>query len=181
MANPFPTKPEPAKETLARPRYQPARALPEKHHVAGAGPHDPPAATVSAADERAREPDEFLYAVDLFNHGYYWEAHEAWEGLWKTHGRLGPQARFYQGLIKLAAAAVKAREGRPIGVRRHCQRATELFLAARRSRADQVDRHTLAWDALLAAVDQLATRSESFRAPDRALLLDIVLVPSDVG
>lgn len=181
MANPFPTKPEPAPGTLARPRYQPDRALPEKHHVAGAGPHEPPAAAGSAANVGAGEPDEFLYAVDLFNHGYYWEAHEAWEGLWKAHGRLGPQARFYQGLIKLAAAAVKAREGRPIGVRRHCQRARELLHAARQGSADPSRHYGLAWDALLAAADQLAARAESFDTPDPALLLDIVLEPSGVG
>ncbi|TGQ49534.1 DUF309 domain-containing protein, partial [Mesorhizobium sp. M1C.F.Ca.ET.210.01.1.1] len=24
----------------------------------------------------------FRWGIDLFNHGYYWEAHEAWEPLW---------------------------------------------------------------------------------------------------
>ncbi|MER9007639.1 DUF309 domain-containing protein [Mesorhizobium sp. M0862] len=26
----------------------------------------------------------FRWGIDLFNHGYYWEAHEAWEPLWQT-------------------------------------------------------------------------------------------------
>jgi hypothetical protein len=69
----------------------------------------------------------YLYAIDLFNHGYYWEAHEAWEALWHAAGRRGPMADFLKGLIKLAAGGVKVLEGRPEGVRRHARRAIELF------------------------------------------------------
>ena len=45
---------------------------------------------------------------------FYWEAHEVWEGFWNTLGRTTPEARFVQGLIHLAAAAVKIREGKPL-------------------------------------------------------------------
>ena len=61
---------------------------------------------------RWRESPDYLYGVDLFNHGYYWEAHEAWEGLWRAAGKTGLAARFLKGLIKLTAAAIKVREGR---------------------------------------------------------------------
>lgn len=70
---------------------------------------------------------DWLYAIDLFNGGWYWEAHEAWEGLWHALGRTSLEARFVQGLIHLAAAAVKIREGKPAGVSRHTQRARELL------------------------------------------------------
>jgi predicted metal-dependent hydrolase len=63
----------------------------------------------------------------LFNHGFYWEAHEAWEGLWQTCPRDGPAAAFFQGLIHLTAAGVKVREGLPEGVRSHAERAGEHF------------------------------------------------------
>jgi hypothetical protein len=69
----------------------------------------------------------YLWGFDLFNHRYYWEAHEAWEGAWIADGRKGTTADYLKGLIKLAAAGVKAREGRVAGVRRHAQRAAELF------------------------------------------------------
>jgi hypothetical protein len=72
----------------------------------------------------------FLRAVELFNAGYYWEAHEVWEDLWHVEGRRGPTAEVLKGLIKLAAAGVKAREGRENGVRTHCRRAAESFAAA---------------------------------------------------
>jgi hypothetical protein len=67
------------------------------------------------------------WAMDLFNAGYYWEAHEAWEGIWHAFGRSGTEADFVKGLIKLAAAGVKAREGNAAGVQRHAKRACELF------------------------------------------------------
>lgn len=66
-------------------------------------------------------------ACALFEAGYYWEAHEAWESLWHAAGRTGPVADCLKGLIKWAAAGVKVREGRPEGVRRHCLRAAELL------------------------------------------------------
>jgi uncharacterized protein len=69
----------------------------------------------------------YLYGLDLFNQGYYWEAHEVWEGIWHAAGRGGPVGSFIKGLIKLAAAGVKVRERRPEGVRRHAKRAAELF------------------------------------------------------
>jgi uncharacterized protein len=77
--------------------------------------------------EFPRASRAFLYAIDLFNAGFYWEAHETWEGLWIAAGRGGQIADFLKGLIKLAAAGVKAREGQPVGVQRHAKRAAELF------------------------------------------------------
>jgi predicted metal-dependent hydrolase len=73
----------------------------------------------------------------LFNAGYYWEAHEAWEGLWHAHGRLGPTANVLKGLIKLAAAGVKVRQGQPHGIITHARRAASLFEAARAEGGDR--------------------------------------------
>ncbi|MEO6809260.1 MAG: DUF309 domain-containing protein, partial [Isosphaeraceae bacterium] len=36
--------------------------------------------------------EDYGLGVALFNAGYYWEAHEAWEGLWHAHQRRGPTA-----------------------------------------------------------------------------------------
>jgi len=55
--------------------------------------------------------DDFRYGVDLFNHGFPWEAHEAWEPLWFTAPRERPERALLQGLIQAAAAVVKARAG----------------------------------------------------------------------
>jgi predicted metal-dependent hydrolase len=70
--------------------------------------------------------------VELFNAGYYWEAHEVWEAVWHACGRHGPTADVLKALIKLAAAGVKVREGQEHGVRTHAGRAAGLFAAASR-------------------------------------------------
>ena len=54
-----------------------------------------------------RTNEEYLYGVDLFNHGYWWEAHEAWEGLWGLVPGGDATSNFLQGLIKLSAAFLK--------------------------------------------------------------------------
>jgi hypothetical protein len=88
-------------------------------------PSDPvsrrPALAATLADN-----SRWLYSLDLFNAGFYWEAHEAWESFWNAFGRTTPEARFVQGLIHLSAACVKIREGKPMGVSRHTKRAREL-------------------------------------------------------
>ncbi|MGH7226876.1 MAG: DUF309 domain-containing protein, partial [Gemmataceae bacterium] len=95
----------------------------------------PPLEPARWQDSRA-----YLHGIDLFNHGYYWEAHEEWEGLWRTAGRTGSTADFLKGLIKLAAAGVKVRQGQPRGIASHADGATELFreLAQQLGGADAV-------------------------------------------
>jgi hypothetical protein len=73
------------------------------------------------------ESPDYLRGVALFNAGFYWEAHEAWERLWHAHGRTGPVADVLQALIKLAAAGVKVRQGQPRGVATHARRAAEAL------------------------------------------------------
>jgi predicted metal-dependent hydrolase len=48
------------------------------------------------------EETDLERGIALFNSGQFWEAHEAWEEIWKNHPEDG---RFFiQGLIQLAAA-----------------------------------------------------------------------------
>lgn len=74
---------------------------------------------------------EYRRGIVLFNAGYYWEAHEVWEGLWHAHGRRGGTADLIKGLIKLAAAGVKVRERQRHGVVTHARRAAASFESAR--------------------------------------------------
>jgi hypothetical protein len=120
------------------PRGHSYRAHAASHHVA-----IPPAALAQLPTDPASRrrllaatltaTPQWRSALDLFNEGFYWEAHEAWEGFWNALARTTPEARFVQGLIHLAAAAVKAREGKPAGVTRHTQRARELLGETRRA------------------------------------------------
>jgi len=133
--------------TLPPYSYVPGHDLPHPvnnpagHLYAARDPaHEPPIAAVVLADlptvlhSRRRalaatlaDNSRWLYALDLYNAGFYWEAHEVWESFWNALGRTTPEALFVQGLIHLAAAAVKIREGKPTGVARHSQRARELL------------------------------------------------------
>lgn len=119
-------------------RLCPHRRLPPYSYVPGRFPHpirdplghsygrlEPPCPTPGNDDWPTCEP--YPWGFDLFNHGYYWEAHETWEAVWHACGRTGTRADLIKGLIKLAAAGVKAREGSSDGVRRHLLRAAELF------------------------------------------------------
>ena len=56
---------------------------------------------------------DYLRGIELFEHGYYWEAHEAWEGVWLALGRKGDAALLLKALIKLAAVGVKVRQQAP--------------------------------------------------------------------
>jgi uncharacterized protein len=110
---------------LTPPRYCPTRPLPGTAYVPGRTAR--PAESLVAGDADS----DFRYAADLFNHGYYWEAHEVWEQLWVAAGRQGADADLLKGLIKLAAAGVKCRQGQIAGVRRHALRAAELLAGVR--------------------------------------------------
>jgi hypothetical protein len=92
-----------------------------------------PQTVIPLNDDAWQESGEYRYGIDLFNHGFYWEAHEAWESLWHAAGRRGPIGLWLKALIKLAAAAVKLREGNPRGVVRHARRSQELLQELRSS------------------------------------------------
>jgi hypothetical protein len=124
----------------SRPRFVPERPLPPYTFVPGRSPHpvsDPrghmhgrPAEAPGPLDPaRWWESRAYLYGIDLFNSGYFWEAHEVWEGLWRAAGCRGVTADFLKGLIKLAATGVKHLEGKAQGVRSHARRAAELWRA----------------------------------------------------
>ena len=126
----------------AVPRLVPEEPLPAYAFVPGQFPHpisDPQGHRFGAGlaaekiePERWQECRIYLLGFDLFNRGYYWESHVAWESLWLGCGRKGVAADFLKGLIKLAAAGVKACEGKPAGVKSHSSRAAKLWQGVRR-------------------------------------------------
>ena len=120
----------PPRDTLPQPRLVPDEPLPPYTFVPGRFPHPesdpaghsygvprPTPPPLDPTDWRGSRP--YLRGLDLFNAGYYWESHVEFESLWAACGRRGDVAGFLKGLIKLAAAGVKHREGVPRGVRSH--------------------------------------------------------------
>ncbi len=122
-------------------RLVPERPLPPYSYIPGRHPHpvsDPAGYGhgVDAVTPPALDPAHwadsaaYLYGFDLFNAGFFWQAHVEWESLWLAAARRGSVADFLKGLIKLAAAGVKHLEGTPAGVRSHATRAAELWRQA---------------------------------------------------
>ena len=119
----------------------------------------------------------YLYGIDLLNRGYYWEAHEAWEGLWHACGRSGRMADFLKGLIALAAAGVKLREGRERGVRQHAARAQALFDQMTRGLGG-AETHYLGFaPKVLARYASELAGTRAMPAPAQEALLPFLLIP----
>ena len=94
------------------PRYAPHLVFPDRPYRPGEGPHPktwaaptPPPPPLTHAGFAGHE--EFLFGVDLLNHGFDWEAHEAWEDIWRVTPKGSPERLLLQGLIQVAAAKVK--------------------------------------------------------------------------
>ena len=111
------------------PRYS-RRPFPAYRYVPGLHPHpnrDPAGHSYQPQPvlnrhapwraENWRTIDDWLYGVDLFNRFYFWEAHEAWEGLWAAAPRETPPSLMLQGLIQIAAALLKTHMGVGKGAR----------------------------------------------------------------
>jgi hypothetical protein len=95
---------------------------PEGHSYKKRTPAAKPLCDETWADNRS-----FLLALDLFNIGYYWEAHEEFDKLLKITCPEELIGRFLKGLFKLAAAGLKVRENSIHGVRRHAASSGEVF------------------------------------------------------
>ncbi|PLX97947.1 MAG: hypothetical protein C0622_12155 [Desulfuromonas sp.] len=108
-------QPHPDNESI--PRYS-QRPLPSYRHLPFQNPHpflDEDGHSYGEelnplegfGSDNWQESTEYLYAIDLFNHGYWWEAHERLKPLSLGAGRETETGRFVQGLIQLAAALLK--------------------------------------------------------------------------
>lgn len=70
--------------------------------------------------------EDYLFAADLFNGTFYWESHVWWEAVWKALDK-GDEKDFIQGLIKVAAGALKQAMGEQDLAKMHCLRGHELM------------------------------------------------------
>lgn len=101
------------------------RPHPTRHADGHRCVHPAPSGPVDVTEWRSIPA--YVRGIDLFNHGFYWEAHESWEGLWHALGRRGPAADLLVALIRLAAAGIKLREPVPHAVRSHAEKAVVLL------------------------------------------------------
>lgn len=116
-------------------RHAPEMPLPSRPYLPGTGAPRPelarpPAAPLTLASWR--EHRGLAFGFDLFERGFFWEAHEAWEDAWQLTGE-GPARELLRGLIQLAASRVQQRLGSD-GADRLAERAADHLRAAERSR-----------------------------------------------
>lgn len=95
-------------------RFAPRLALPTTAFVPGREGSSRPAPITLPARALPpgmwRENEAWLFGADLWNHGFVWEAHEAWELVWRSPFD-ARQAEFVRGMIQCAAAASKIASG----------------------------------------------------------------------
>ena len=98
------------------------RAFPPYRFIPGESPHptrDPDGHSYKNMSEQLKSfenkqwqsCDAYLYGIDLFNYGYWWEAHEALEAVWIVAGRKTETGLFTQGLIQVSVAHLKKHQG----------------------------------------------------------------------
>lgn len=119
----------PPDESKLPERYAPGLALPPYRYVPGVAPHPtahPEGHSYGQAEVDAQyfppecwfEDEVYRAGVDLFNRGYYWEAHEMWEAVWRGCDKSSTQGLFVQGLIQISAALLRWHMGTERGTRK---------------------------------------------------------------
>ena len=102
-------------------RYS-ARNLPAYRYLPGETPHpitDPDGHSYGVDQTVAGEsPEAFCYGVDLYNAGYWWEAHEAWESVWLSITPNSAERHALRGMIQVANAFLKVHMLRAGAVRK---------------------------------------------------------------
>ncbi|MFO0984843.1 MAG: DUF309 domain-containing protein [Planctomycetota bacterium] len=99
-------------------RYAPQIALPPYRFLPGITPHprrDPRGHSFVRAEPivpyfpapQWRRNQAYLFGADCYNFGFWWEAHETWEWVWRASARDAIQHDFVKGLIQAAGALLK--------------------------------------------------------------------------
>lgn len=114
--------------------------------------------------------------MDLFNHGYFWEAHEAWEGPWQGLRRDSAPALHLQALIRMAAAALKLVMDQPAGVLAHAGWCVATFERLQRN-APEVFSGGPEADALIALCRRLHAGDESLTDDEPQRLFSVLHLP----
>lgn len=105
------------------------RALPRRAYLPGvdpvsARPADAPVAIAAVDAQEIYQHSEFLWGCTLYGCDFFWEAHEAWENLWRALP-LCPERLHLQGMIQCAAARLLMRVGRESAAARMRTKALE--------------------------------------------------------
>lgn len=89
----------------------------------------------SFSSENWQDCTDYLYSIDLFNHGFWWEAYEQLKHVSIGAGRESETGLFVQGLLQVAAALLKHFMEEQVGAEtlaelglENIQRVTDVYL-----------------------------------------------------
>ena len=116
--------------------------FPSYRHVPGETPHperDPAGHSFGRTESSPKHltledwslNETYLYGIDLFNYGFYWEAHAEWERLWQVAD--AELACGLRALVQLAAALIQVSKGNESGARKLAARSRKEFAGLRLS------------------------------------------------
>ncbi len=88
--------------------------------------HPAPATRVPERPDDWSRCQPFRYGLDLHNHGYWWEAHEEWEVLWRAAPAESAEGALLQAMIQSCALWLKLAAGEREGCRRLLARIAAL-------------------------------------------------------
>lgn len=126
----------PDRQTFPHPvRYQSDSLLPQRPFLPGTGDARPEESHFSG------DLSSWQTGIDLYNRGYFWEAHEAWEAVWMQWPRESDTALFARGCIQSAAALLKLRLGLWAGIRSLSARSLDTLGQVRSQRLLGLDTH----------------------------------------
>lgn len=74
-----------------------------------------------------KDHELYLYSIDLFNHGYFWESHAYLEAIWNANKRVGDEANLCKAIIKIAAGMIKFKQNDHKNARIHLERSLEIL------------------------------------------------------
>ncbi|MBX3396788.1 MAG: DUF309 domain-containing protein [Phycisphaerae bacterium] len=126
--------------------FPPYRFIPGRHPHPIAHPqghsHRPPGQPEPSVEpvppERWPQSQPYLFGCDLYNHGFWWESHEAWEGLWRVVPADSARRRYLQGIIQIAAIHLQLFQGHAEGVARLRITSREHLAAAAAAQGQQL-------------------------------------------
>lgn len=171
-----------------RPRYDYDLRFPDRAFIpgrmahprrSGANPSETTAFPEAIGSDAlpARRDRALRRGLDLFNHGYFWEAHEAWEEPWQGLRRDSAEALHLQGLIRLAAAALKLVMEEAAGVAAHAVWCEATFTRLQGSTPEVFAGGPEA-DALIALSRRLHTGRESLTGERPQRLISVLRLES---
>jgi uncharacterized protein len=121
-------------------RYCPEQDLPTSSFLPGLGQPRPDERENSGGPwtaENWQEIQPWLFGVDLYNAGFFWEAHEAWEAVWKSWPKDSSEGLVVRGCIQAAAALLKIRLNCPGGVKKLSERSLNTWKLSQQGSPDE--------------------------------------------